>query len=156
MLERAASTIQHAHRAGLRAGVGAPFRGLGGFAASYRQARRAHVYAGERRPFVFWPDDVLLFDELTAASGEAGAELIPEATRRLLTDGAMRATLEAFFAADLNVARAAGALVVHPNSLRYRLRRMAEITGRDPRRLADMIELMAAARLIVATAPAVE
>jgi sugar diacid utilization regulator len=34
--------------------------------------------------------------------------------------------------------------------LRYRLRRVADLTGRDPRRLTDMTELMAAARLIAA------
>jgi len=35
----------------------------------------------------------------------------------------------------------------HPNSLHYRLRRIAEITGHDPRTLAGLLELIAAARL---------
>jgi DNA-binding PucR family transcriptional regulator len=65
----------------------------------------------------------------------------------MLTDGALRATVEAYFAADLNVAAAAKALSLHPNSLRYRLRQIAEITGRDPRTLAGLLELIAAARL---------
>jgi sugar diacid utilization regulator len=34
--------------------------------------------------------------------------------------------------------------------VRYRLRRIADLTGRDPRRLADMIELISAARLVAA------
>jgi hypothetical protein len=36
---------------------------------------------------------------------------------------------------------------LHPNSLHYRLRRIAEITGRDPPTLASLLELIAAARL---------
>jgi hypothetical protein len=152
VLARAAASIRQAHGARLRAGVGATFRGLGGFSASYRQARRALRHSDGRHPFVLWPDDVLLFDELIAESGDDRAGLIPDATRRLLAEETMRTTLEAFFAADLNVAAAAGALSLHPNSLRYRLRRVADITGRDPRRLADMIELMAAARLIASEA----
>jgi len=39
------------------------------------------------------------------------------------------------------------ALSLHPNSLRYRLRRIAEATGSDPRTLAGLLELIAAARL---------
>jgi DNA-binding PucR family transcriptional regulator len=36
-------------------------------------------------------------------------------------------TLEAYYAADLSVPRAARALRIHPNSLRYRLGRIEEI-----------------------------
>jgi len=35
-----------------------------------------------------------------------------------------------------------------PNSLRYRLRRIAELTGLDPARMSDLLELLAASRLI--------
>ena len=70
----------------------------------------------------------------------------------MLADGALRATVETYFAAGLNVAAAAKALSLHPNSLRYRLRRIAEITGHDPRTLAGLLELIAAARLAAPTA----
>jgi sugar diacid utilization regulator/putative methionine-R-sulfoxide reductase with GAF domain len=42
------------------------------------------------------------------------------------------ATLRAFVAADGNVAETARACFVHKNTLRYRLRRIAEVLGRDP------------------------
>ena len=151
VLEHAASTIAQTQGALLRAGVGMSFSGLGGFSDSYQEARRALKHATDRRPFVFGPADVLLFDELTGSGDENAARLIPETTRRLLGDGTMRTTIEAFFAADLNVSAAARALSLHPNSLRYRLGRIAEITGRDPRKLTDLLELIAAARLISAT-----
>jgi len=51
----------------------------------------------------------------------------------------VRATLHAFVEADLSVAATASALSLHPNSLRYRLGRITELTGRD------LLELIAAA-----------
>ena len=152
VLEQAAATVRQVHRSVLRAGLGTPFLGLGGFSASYQDARRALRYADVARPFVSWPNDVPLFDELTASSSDDAARLIPDPTHRVLADRTMRGTLEAFFAADLNVAAAASALSLHPNSVRYRLRRIADITGRDPRRLTDMVELITAARLVAARA----
>lgn len=97
---------------------------------------------------MFWPEDVRLFDELAASCSDEAAQLIPQAIQRILADAAMRASIDALFAADLNVATAAKSLSLHPNSLRYRLRRVAEMTGRDPRKVADLMELVAAARLM--------
>jgi DNA-binding PucR family transcriptional regulator len=156
VLERAASTISQAHGAILRAGVGTPFSGLGGFSASYQEARRALKHAGGRRPFVFGPDDVLLFDELTAAGSDDDARLIPDATRRVLADDSLRATVEAFFEADLNVAAAARSLTLHPNTLRYRLGRITDLTGRDPRNLKDLLELITSTRLITSSTRAAD
>ena len=48
----------------------------------------------------------------------------------------------------MNVAATAKVLVLHPNSVRHRLRRIAALTGRDPRNVADLFELRAAARLL--------
>jgi sugar diacid utilization regulator len=47
----------------------------------------------------------------------------------------------------MHVLRAAERLVVHPNTVHYRLRRVSETTGRDPRRLGDLLELLVATRL---------
>jgi DNA-binding PucR family transcriptional regulator len=96
---------------------------------------------------------VPLFDELTSLRRDEASSLIPEATRQILSDDATRQTIEAFFAADLQVSVAARTLSLHPNSLRYRLGRIAELTGRDPRKLADLLELITAARLTRNGAP---
>jgi hypothetical protein len=148
VFERAAAAVKQSHGAQLRVGVGTAFPGLDGFQASYAEARRALRHTSSRRPFVFWPEDVQLFDELTTSGNDETTRLIPQATQRILADAAMRASIDAFFAADLNVATAAKSLSLHPNSLRYRLRRIAETTGRDPRKLADLMELVTAARLM--------
>jgi len=147
VLDRASADIRQAHGAALRAGVGGPFTGISGFADAYHQARRALRHTSAHRPVVEGPGDLLLFDELTAARHDA-AELIPAATRAALSDPALRAALDAFVTADLHVATAAKALFLHPNSLRYRLRRITRCTGRDPRRVTDLLELVAAARIL--------
>jgi sugar diacid utilization regulator len=148
VLKRTSIAIRQGHHAVLRAGVGTPFSGLGGFANSYREARRALRHATDARPLIFGPRDVPLFDELTNAARTDADSLIPQATRRALVDPTMRDTIEAFCAADLQVSVAAAALSLHPNSLRYRLGRIASLTGRDPRKLTDLPELITAARLI--------
>ena len=148
VLERAAKVVASTHGARLRAGIGPAFRGLGGFCDSYREARRALKHTTAQRPFVLGPADVLLFDELTSSLREHADGLIPGATRRALADRTMRETIEAFFEADLQVSVAARALALHPNSLRYRLARIAELTDRDPRKLADLLELIAAVRVL--------
>ena len=42
----------------------------------------------------------------------------------------------------------AKALSLHPNSLRYRLGRITELTGRGPRKLTDLLELVAATHVL--------
>jgi DNA-binding PucR family transcriptional regulator len=91
--------------------------------------------------------DIRLFEELTIADGADAVAFIPETMMTVLDDPVMRATIEAYFDANLNVAAAAQALSLHPNSLRYRLRRVASRTGRDPQVLKDLLELITAIRL---------
>jgi sugar diacid utilization regulator len=153
VLERAAEAMRQSHNATLRAGVGTPFSGLSGFAASYHEARRALRHTNPSRPFVFAPGDIRLFDELTTSmlAGD-GQKLVPARMWHVLGDETVRTTLEAFVHAELNVGDAARELALHPNSLRYRLRRIGETTGRDPRKLSDLLELIAAARIRAAAA----
>jgi DNA-binding PucR family transcriptional regulator len=42
----------------------------------------------------------------------------------------------------MNLTRAAETLHVHPNTLRYRLRRIEERSGRDPHRFGDLVDLI--------------
>jgi DNA-binding PucR family transcriptional regulator len=51
-------------------------------------------------------------------------------------------TIRAFATADLNVARAAGQMHVHPNTVRYRLRQIAAKSGYDPRTFAGLVDLI--------------
>ncbi|MFF3869618.1 PucR family transcriptional regulator [Micromonospora sp. NPDC001898] len=85
----------------------------------------------------------------TAPRPVPAADLLPERAlagdaeaRRLLrhdvyallarASGELLETLDAFFAAGGTLESAARALFVHPNTVRYRLRRIAEVTGFSP------------------------
>jgi len=68
---------------------------------------------------------------------------------RVLTE-----TIRAVADADLNLRMAAERLQVHPNTAQYRLRRIEERTGRNPRRIADLLDLLVAIALDDALAPA--
>jgi len=51
-------------------------------------------------------------------------------------------TLRAYFAASFNLTRSAEALSVHPNTVVYRLRRIKELSGRDPHDPDDLLLLL--------------
>ncbi|MGC4889262.1 PucR family transcriptional regulator [Micromonospora sp. NBC_01392] len=98
----------------------------------------------------------------TAPCPVAAAELLPEralagdteARRRLRHDvyaalaraggGELLETLDAFFAAGGTLESAARALFVHPNTVRYRLKRIAEVTGFSPLAPRDAFALQVA------------
>jgi sugar diacid utilization regulator len=97
------------------------------------------------------------FDYLTLSGDGTAQRLIAPEIRRFLAEdategGALTATLLAYAAADLNTKLAAERLFLHVNTAHYRLRRIAERTGCDLRRLADVVELLIAIRLARADA----
>jgi DNA-binding PucR family transcriptional regulator len=61
--------------------------------------------------------------------------------------GVLSSTVQAFARADLNLRAAAEELHVHPNTAQYRFRRIEERTGRNPRRVADLLDLLVAIAL---------
>ncbi len=74
-----------------------------------------------------------LLDPLLAYDAEHGTELVR--------------TLEVFLACSGSWTRAADTMFVHVNSLRYRIRRIEELTGRDLGSLEDQAALLLALRL---------
>jgi hypothetical protein len=88
-------------------------------------------------PFV--PDDVRhaftarLLDPLRGYDARHRAELVP--------------TLEGFLAADGSWTRCAAQLHVHVNTLRYRIGRIEQLTGRDLSRLEDKLDFFLALRM---------
>ncbi|WP_460362314.1 PucR family transcriptional regulator [Actinocorallia lasiicapitis] len=78
--------------------------------------------------------------------------LVDPAVRELLHSdrqrgGTLTATIRAFADADLNLRHAAAELNVHHNTAQYRLQRIQERTGHNPRHIADLVELLTAIAL---------
>src|SRR4051794_139747 len=89
---------------------------------------------------------------LALHAGDTARRLVDPRVRAFLAedrarDGRLRETIRALADADLRLHVAAERLQIHPNTARYRLRRVQERSGRDPRRVADLIELLVAIAL---------
>jgi PucR C-terminal helix-turn-helix domain/GGDEF-like domain len=92
------------------------------------------------------------FDYLALQADSTARRLVNPRLRAFLDEDRRRgriltATITALAAADLNVRLAAERLQVHPNTLQYRLRRIEERTGRNPRHIADLLDLLLAIAL---------
>jgi hypothetical protein len=81
-------------------------------------------------PGAYRVDDVLLDYVLTRPS--AARDRLEEVLTPLEAGPDLIATLQAYLANDFDRRRTAATLHVHPNTLDYRLRRVAELTGLDP------------------------
>ncbi|MEW2353989.1 sugar diacid recognition domain-containing protein [Spirillospora sp. NPDC029432] len=92
------------------------------------------------------PETTLRDQEVSVLLAELPGEVAGAAGRRILGElpADLRRTLRTYFAHDRHVAAAAGELNVHRNTLVYRLGRIAELTGRDPRLFDDAVALQAA------------
>jgi hypothetical protein len=115
--------------AGADVTAGVAWREAADISSGADEAREVVRLAGEqgRAPGSYTVDDVLLEYLLTRPSNAA---LRLESVLEPLEDGPeLIATLEGYFAADFDRRKAAGNLHIHPNTLDYRLRRVAELTG---------------------------
>ncbi|GAA3077329.1 PucR family transcriptional regulator [Streptomyces glomeratus] len=156
-----ALTTQAAERTGLRilrrararVGVSPGFDSLRETPQALRFARLALASLPGSGPGVARFDDKPLAMVVAAAPAEA-SHLVKVALGPLLDLPAperarLVETLEHWFAAAGSVAVAAESLFVHPNTVRYRLRRIEELTGRslsDPRTAADLGAALLAVR----------
>ncbi|MFJ4368052.1 PucR family transcriptional regulator [Streptomyces chartreusis] len=89
------------------------------------------------------------FDYLALRADDLARQLVDCRVRALLEEDRRRgdtlaATIRAFAEADLNLRLTADRLRIHHNTAHYRLRRIEERTGRNPRRIADLLELLVA------------
>ena len=139
----------------LAIGVSEPGTTPHGLAAALTEARHAYDHA-RRRPgrarvvsCAELPSHELLLAGLPATTRTAFAERLLAPVIRY--DGSHKAdllrTLETFLACDGSWTRCADILHLHVNTLRYRLRRVSELTGRDLDSFTDRVDFHLALRL---------
>jgi hypothetical protein len=119
--------------------------GFPGIPDAYSAAALTLSYASPDRPVVTLAE-LRTLQLLLLSSGSVARQLIREKAAPLLalTERDREIAIEtvtAFTTADMNVTSAAAALDVHPNTLRYRLTRIAKSTGLDPRSFSGLADL---------------
>jgi sugar diacid utilization regulator len=126
---------------------------LTGIASSYSEAREAAEIAvgiGVRGRPVFF--DEVLIDHMVRSTPHA--ERILDSTLRPLLDydaaknAELVPTLRAYVSSGFNLTRSAEVLNVHPNTVVYRLRRLRELSGRDPQDPDDLLLLFLGLKLV--------
>jgi hypothetical protein len=142
--------LRRVHNIDLRAGLSTP-GDLPEVPDRYIEAREGLRLSDDHPERLGALSRVRLFDYLTSRFDLTARRLVPTELQRLRHEDervgrVLSQTLVALAEADLNVRRAASALYVHPNTVHYRLRRIAELTGHDPRRFRDLVDLLAALR----------
>lgn len=149
---RCSSLAQTLESADARIGISSCHLGLPRLAASYAEAREAAeiaaVAGGHGRVVAF--EDVLI-DSIVRASGHADRILEGTIMPLLAYDAEHKAelvpTLGAYIQAGFNLTRCAESRGVHPNTIVYRLRRIRELTGRDPHVPDDLLLLQLGLKL---------
>ncbi len=139
------ATPARSHDLQIRAGISSACNGLAEIARGYVEARRALRHAAPGGAIAL--DQIPLVDYLADQADDGAQRLVAPAAAAIAADPTVAQTLRAYADCDMNVARTAERLVVHPNTVHYRLRRVAEATGRDPRRFGDLLDLLLAIRL---------
>jgi hypothetical protein len=123
--------------------VSTPQPGIERIPDAYREAHTARELLGAAGGVVGLPT-LSAFEYMTLIGGDAADRLISDPVRQFVAqdledDAVLTDTLLAYVAADLNAKVAAERLHVHVNTMRYRLGRITERTGRDLRRISNLL-----------------
>jgi hypothetical protein len=143
----------------LAMGVSTVATGVGNLPRAYQEAHVALAGVGDDGGVAALAR-LTPFDYLALRADDTARRLVNPQLRAFLDEdrqrgGVLTETIRAVADCDLNLRLAAERLQVHPNTAQYRLRRIEERTGRNPRRIADLLDLLVAIALddaVVATA----
>jgi PucR C-terminal helix-turn-helix domain/GGDEF-like domain len=134
------------HNIHIRYGISVPSQGFASVQQAYREAVLSLSYTSPSRPIVSLDDLSSLECALVGATATTQAIIASKGNSLRSLPGEDLAvaveTIRAFSEADLNVARAAERMHVHPNTVRYRLQHIAAKTGHDPRTFRGLVDLI--------------
>ena len=134
------------HNIDVHYGISVPSEGFGSVQQAYREATLSLTYTSASRPIVSLYELSSLECAVIGATATTKAVIASKGNslRALPPEDLVTAveTIRAFSDANLNVARAAEQMHVHPNTVRYRLQQIATKTGHDPRTLTGLVDLI--------------
>ncbi|WP_221567440.1 sugar diacid recognition domain-containing protein [Alkalihalobacillus sp. TS-13] len=145
-LNKIQSAIQTSYKFETTAGIGQMYVDPRSTSHSVREAERALLHAKNRKQTFIFHDELGIESFAYDLSEETREAYIKKV---LLNDtgiehAQMLETLECFFEANGSITEAAEKLFIHKNTLQYRLKRIKEITGYDPRVLTEAVMLYVA------------
>ncbi len=134
-------------------GIGEYYNGIYGISRSYKDAVRA-LDVGiklEKTKRIYHINSLGIYKVLTEIRAKTQREIIDRiffSTKngKILND-LLVSTLCAFFDHNLSIKETAEAIFVHRNTLLYRLKKIKEITGLDPKKFEDAVQLMMALKM---------
>lgn len=150
--ERIRSLLERIGSARVRIAVGDYFPGIDGLALSWHTAcetlRQGNRHAPRRQVYFF--EEFRLPVLLASLANSWQTSRLVEPMQKLIQKdpkGALRKTLHHYFCENCDLHQAAAALFIHPNTLRYRLSRIEEITGLNINKLDEKFLLYLAQEL---------
>jgi sugar diacid utilization regulator len=119
---------------------------------AYQEAERAVEFTGAKRPIMHFAD-IDLLEFLVRRPDAAARRLIPPWAGRLVDadtgkSGELSRTILQFADCNFNVKRTARRLDLHTNTVYFRLNRIRELTGIDPRSYSGLSLLLTTVRML--------
>lgn len=126
--------------------VGSFYRGREGAILSYEEARRAlnlAISIGQTSK-VYHIDDLGMIATLAGGNKKWQDNFVKRMLSKLIAEDYLLETVEVFFDQNMSLTQTSSELKVHRNTLLYRLDKIKKITGLDPRKFNDAMELKVA------------
>jgi carbohydrate diacid regulator len=144
-IEQIIEMIKKKYFTDVAVGVGRFHADMRGIAKSYKEAKRAVEIARKHKKILFY-DQLGIESFIDEISQETKQDFIErvlsvkehEEIKQLIE------TLETFLQCNQSLSEAANKLFIHKNTLQYRLKRIKDVTGYDPRKFIDAVMLYVA------------
>jgi carbohydrate diacid regulator len=127
-------------------GVGSFYRGKDGAILAYEEARRAlnlGLSIGEHKK-LYHIDDLGMIATLAGGNKKWQDNFVRRLLMKLLAEEYLLETVEVFFDKNMSLTQTSKQLSIHRNTLLYRLDKIKKVTGLDPRKFNDAMELKVA------------
>jgi sugar diacid utilization regulator len=140
-----------------RVGISLDAREISALPQAYQEAERAVEFATKTRPIMHFAE-IDLMEFLVRRPDNAARRLIPDWAGRLVDadsgkQGELSRTISHFADCNFNVKRTARRLNLHTNTVYFRLNRIRELTGIDPRSYSGLSLLLTTLRMLDGHAP---
>ncbi len=155
MGERIKNTISQKMKFKVTIGIGEHHEGIQGLNKSFKEATQALDVGTklERAGDIYHIGNLGVGKLLAEIREESQREFMGKTiysvknNKKKKINETLLETLKAFFDNNLSISKTAQAIYIHRNTLLYRLRRVKEITGLDPKKFDDAIQLRLALKM---------